>query len=109
MGAKKELAAKRAKRANTDPNKPKKPQTSYWLWLGEHRASMTKEVGGNITKVSKLAGERWKALPQSTKAPFEKKAAELQVAYKKAMAEYKKTAGDAAGEEEEDEGDEAEE
>merc|ERR1712151_969414 len=101
--AKKDLAAKRARKANKDPNKPKKPQTAYWLWLGENRASLAKEVGGNdVTKVSKLAGERWKALPEKTKAPFEKKAAELKATYDKAMTEYKKTAGDAGGDDEED-------
>merc|ERR1711920_1086090 len=101
--AKQELAAKRAKKADRDPNKPKKPQTAYWLWLGENRASLSKEVGADITKVSKLAGERWKALPEKAKAPFDKKAAELKAVYDKAMAEYKKTAGDVGGDDEDEE------
>merc|ERR1711920_164876 len=103
--AKQELAAKRAKKADRDPNKPKKPQTSYWLWLGENRASLSKEAGGDVTKVSKLAGERWKVLPEKAKAPFDKKAAELKAVYDKALAEYKKTAGDAGGDDDDDEGD----
>merc|ERR1719251_724383 len=105
--AKKDLAAKRARKANKDPNKPKKPQTAYWLWLGENRAALSKEVGGSdVTKVSKLAGERWKALPEKTRAPFEKKAAELKATYDKAMEEYKKTAGDAGEDDEESAGEE---
>ena len=102
--AKQELAGKRSKKPDKDPNQPKKPQTAYWLWLGENRASLSKEVGADVTKVAKLAGERWKVLPEKTKAPFEKTAAELKVAYAKAMAEYKKTAGDAGGDDEDEEG-----
>merc|ERR1712226_1174646 len=94
--AKQEKAGKRAKKEK-DPNKPKKPQTSYWLWLGENRAALVKEVGSNdVTKVGKLAGEKWKTLSAAVKAPFEKKAADLKAAYEKAMVEYKKTAGAAA-------------
>merc|ERR1712129_369873 len=100
--AKQELAGKRSKKADKDPNQPKKPQTAYWLWLGENRASLSKEVGADVTKVAKLAGERWKVLPEKTKAPFEKTAAELKVAYTEAMAEYKKTAGDAGGDDDEE-------
>jgi len=105
--AKKEKAGKRARKAAKDPNRPKKPQTAYWIWLGENRAALTKEVGGgSVTAVSKLGGEKWKGLPEKVKAPFEKKAAELRKAYDKAMEEYKKTAGDAAndGDEDEEEG-----
>ena len=92
-----DVARAAAEGADRDPNKPKKPQNAYLLWLGENRASLSKEVGSDITKVSKLAGERWKALPEKTKAPFEKKAAELKAVYDKAMAEYKKTVGDDGG------------
>merc|ERR1740123_1433495 len=99
---KQELAGKRSKKADKDPNQPKKPQTAYWLWLGENRASLSKEVGADVTKVAKLAGERWKVLPEKTKAPFEKTAAELKVAYTKALADYKKTAGDAGGDDDEE-------
>merc|ERR1712238_283113 len=98
--AKNEKSGKRARKADKDPNKP---QTAYWLWLGENRAALMKEVGGkDITKVSKLAGERWKALAEKAKVPFEKKAAELRKEVEKAMEEYKKTAGAAANDDEED-------
>merc|ERR1712003_298396 len=104
--AKAEKSGKRA-RKEKDPNKPKKPQTTYWLWLGENRAALTKEVGaGNVAAVGKLAGERWKALPEKEKAPFEKKAAALKAEYDQAMVEYKKTAGDAADDDDDDDGEE---
>merc|ERR1719401_2152477 len=99
--AKMEKDGKRARKAEKDPNKPKKPSTAYWLWLGENRAALLKEVGGkDVTKVSKLGGERWKALSEKEKVPFEKKAAAARAEYEKAMEEYRKTAGDAADDEE---------
>merc|ERR1712151_1200068 len=59
--AKRERGGKRA-RAEKDPNKPKKPQTAYWLWLTESRPALVKEVGSNdVTKVAKLGGEKWKS------------------------------------------------
>merc|ERR1712176_1669469 len=86
-----------------DPNAPKKPQSAYWIWLGENRPALMKQVGGkDVTQVSKLAGEKWKALDAKLKAPFEKKAKDLKDAYDKALKEYKATKGDAAGEEDEE-------
>merc|ERR1711920_1138562 len=75
-----------------DPNAPKKPQTAYWLWLGENREKLLKELGTrDVTAVSKLAGEKWKALDAKLKVPFEKKAKGLKEAYDKALEEYKAT------------------
>merc|ERR1719491_986933 len=51
---------KRAKKER-DANQPKKPQSSYWLWLAENRAALTKEVGSSITAVAETGGARWKA------------------------------------------------
>ena len=100
--AKKAKEDKKARKAEKDPNRPKRPQTAYWLWLAENRAALTKEVGGgSVAKVAKLGGERWKALPAASKAPFEKKAGELKEAYTKAKEEYKKKHGD-VGDDEED-------
>jgi len=94
--AKVEKTGKRTRRSSADPNKPKKPQTAYWLWLGANRAAFSIETGGqDVTKVSKLAGERWKVVQDATKEPFEKKAAELKAAYDKAMEEYRAHATEA--------------
>merc|ERR1719350_107569 len=78
--ARKELLDKRAKkraRLERDADKPKKPQTAYWLWLSENRAALTKEAGtGEGAAVAKLGGERWKKLDAKLKAPFERQATE---------------------------------
>merc|ERR1712085_186800 len=97
---KKEKEPKRARKGERDPNKPK---TGYWLWLGENRAALTKELGtGKGSEVAKLGGEKWRALPEKEKAPIEKKAAALKAEYDKAMVEYKKTAGNDAGDDDDD-------
>jgi len=91
-----EALGKRAKK-NIDPDKPKRPQTAYWLWLGESRASLVAEIGKNdVTQVSKLGGQRWNALPQACKGPYEAKAVELKAQYDKDMEEWRKNVGDAA-------------
>eukprot|EP00747_Dinoflagellata_sp_TGD_P108223 gnl/TRDRNA2_/TRDRNA2_170350_c0_seq4.p1 gnl/TRDRNA2_/TRDRNA2_170350_c0~~gnl/TRDRNA2_/TRDRNA2_170350_c0_seq4.p1 ORF type:complete len:230 (+),score=98.26 gnl/TRDRNA2_/TRDRNA2_170350_c0_seq4:78-767(+) len=65
-------------------SKVKKPMTPYWLWLGENRAQIMAKIGtGNLTAVSKKAGEMWNAMKPAEKAPFEKKAAEQKAEYEK--------------------------
>ena len=44
-----------------DPDKPKRPQSAYFLWLNENRARIKEEFPGiSITELSKKAGEMWK-------------------------------------------------
>merc|ERR1719367_922274 len=45
--AKKDREGKRARKRDRDPNLPKKPQTAYWLWLNDNRASLQKQLGKN--------------------------------------------------------------
>merc|ERR1719330_2037868 len=98
--ARKELLDKRAKkraRLERDADKPKKPQTAYWLWLSENRAALVKEAGTALgSAVAKLGGEKWKKLDAKFKAPFERQAAAKKADYEKAMREYKEKKGEAA-------------
>jgi hypothetical protein len=100
--AKDAKADKKAKKeARKASGKPTRPATAYMVWLGENREALAKEAGSAAPPVvAKLAGEKWKALPASTKKPFEAKAAELRAAYDKALAEWKSSGG---GEEEDGE------
>jgi len=105
--------AKRARKAAIDPNKPKKPPSGYWLWLADNRAALMVEVEKktgkkNVAEVAKLGGQRFKALTEKAKAPFEKKAAELKKKYDEEMAEYKKNNAD-AGDDDDDEDEDGEE
>merc|ERR1712150_239443 len=107
--AKKELMDKRAKkraRLERDADKPKKPPSSYWLWLGENRAALVKEADTALgSVVAKLGGEKWKKLDAKLKAPFEKQAAAKKAEYDKAFKEWKEKKGIAADDDEEDEED----
>merc|ERR1719318_198950 len=62
----------------------KKPQTAYWLWLGDNRDRIAKEVGsGKGSEVAKRAGMMWKELPEAQKRPYEDKAKSQKDAYDK--------------------------
>ena len=72
---------------------PTRPQNAYWLWLRENRNALAEEAGtGKGSVVGKLAGEKWKAMKDAQKAPFEKQAAELKATYEKAAANSEKKA-----------------
>ena len=75
--------------AMADLVEPTRPQNAYWLWLRENRNALAEEAGtGNFSVVGKLAGEKWKAMKDAQKAPFEKQAAELKATYEKAMEQF---------------------
>merc|ERR1712087_232654 len=90
----KDLLDKREKkraRLERDADKPKRPQTAYWLWLGENRAALVKEAGTALGPVvAKL------------EAPFEKQAVAQKAEYDKALKEYKEKKGAEAEDEDED-------
>ena len=75
----------------TDPRgKPAKPPTSYWLWLRENREALKKEAGSGAGPIiSRLAGKKWKALPEAQKNTFTQQAAAKKAMYVKAMCEWK--------------------
>merc|ERR1740123_2019532 len=91
--ARKDLLDKREKkraRQERNADKPKRPQTAFWLWLGENRAALANEAGtGAGPAVAKLGSEKWKTLDAKLKAPFEKRAAGRRAKYDKALKEYK--------------------
>merc|ERR1711920_624417 len=81
--------AKKEKKVK-DPNRPKRAQTSYMLWLADSRAKIVKSLpkGAAVTDVTKAAGAEWKKLTKTAKAPYEKKAEKASADYKKAMKKY---------------------
>merc|ERR1712241_552511 len=73
--------------AQDKDEKLKKPQTAYWLWLGDNRSKIVEMIGsGRGAVVGKKGGEMWKALSDAARAPFEKKAKEQKEAYDKYIA-----------------------
>merc|ERR1712204_153776 len=56
-----------------DPNAPKKPVGgAYGCFLAAHRAEFQKACPGDITGVAKLAGQKWKDLPETDKEKYNK-------------------------------------
>jgi hypothetical protein len=96
---KKEVQEKRAikaavKSVDKDENL-KRPASAYWMWLNDNREIIraTLGEGHKITDVSKKGGEMWKALSDTDREPWEKKAKAAKDAYE----EFKKSAeGEAA-------------
>uniref|UniRef100_A0A0B7A0T5 FACT complex subunit SSRP1 n=1 Tax=Arion vulgaris TaxID=1028688 RepID=A0A0B7A0T5_9EUPU len=80
---------KAGKGKDKDPNRPKRPQSAYFLWLNEHREQIKEENPGiTIIDLSKRAGEMWKEVTDKTE--WDEKAKEAKADYQKAMEEYNK-------------------
>jgi hypothetical protein len=73
---------------------PKKAQTAYFMWLNEHRAEISKEIGSSkIPEVARKAAEKWKALSTEEKKSYEDRAAKAKVEYDEAMRAFKEGGG----------------
>ena len=58
---------KRNLKKKKDPNAPKRPQSAYFLWLGDHRDSIKRDNPGiSVTGISKKAGEMWRQVGDKT-------------------------------------------
>jgi hypothetical protein len=78
-----------------DPNLPKRPKNAFMLFSESVREEVkavliTKSDDGKIrvADISKVCGERWKALTAEDKKPFEEANAEAKADYEKAMEAY---------------------
>ncbi|CAL1528533.1 unnamed protein product [Lymnaea stagnalis] len=93
---------KSGKGKDKDPNRPKRPQSAYFIWLNEHREQIKEENPGiSVTDLSKRAGEMWKEVTDKTE--WDEKAKEAKAEYQKAMEEYNKNKpSDSEGDEEDD-------
>merc|ERR1711963_511016 len=88
-----EMAAYKGKK--TDPNKPKRPMTAYFMFLGDFRVKM-KDRGVDHKEILRLAGEEWRNMSAEHKKPYEKRSVEAGKEYELKMAEYRKNEGKAA-------------
>ncbi|KAI9831860.1 MAG: Non-histone chromosomal protein 6 [Phylliscum demangeonii] len=81
-----------------DPNAPKRGLSAYMFFANEQRENVRDENPGiTFGQVGKVLGERWKALNEKQRGPYEAKAA----ADKKRYEDEKATYNQAAEEEEE--------
>lgn len=92
---KKEVGGKKKK----DPNAPKRGLSAYMFFANEQRDKVREDNPGiKFGEVGKLLGEKWKALSEKQRTPYEAKAAADKKRY-----EQEKEAYNNAPEEEEEE------
>ncbi|KAL2110537.1 hypothetical protein VUR80DRAFT_1015 [Thermomyces stellatus] len=83
------------KRGKKDPNAPKKGLSAYMFFANEQRENVREENPGiSFGQVGKLLGERWKALSEKQRAPYEAKAAADKKRYEDEKAAYNAGPGD---------------
>ncbi|KAJ4823729.1 High mobility group B protein 6 [Turnera subulata] len=83
-----------------DPNKPKKPASSFLLFSKETRKTLMQERPGiNNSTVTALISVKWKELGQEEREMWNARAAEAMEGYKKEIEEYNKTAAAATSDE----------
>ena len=72
------------------PGAPDRPQNAYMLYLADYRRTHAETISKIPAKeVSKIVGERWKALTEEEKAMYEERAEKESEAYQVALAEFK--------------------
>ncbi|KAJ0240879.1 High mobility group B protein 13 [Hirschfeldia incana] len=89
---KKETTKNKKKNETVDPNKPKKPASSFFLFCKDARKSLAEEHPGiNNSTLTAHISLKWKELGEEEREMYNRKAAELMEAYKKEVEEYSKT------------------
>ncbi|KAG7136756.1 Non-histone chromosomal protein 6 like [Verticillium longisporum] len=93
--AKRGAGEKKAKRAKKDPNAPKRGLSAYMFFANEQRENVREENPGiSFGQVGKLLGERWKALNEKQRGPYEAKAVADKKRYEDEKAAYNAEAED---------------
>ncbi|KAI1908902.1 Non-histone chromosomal protein 6 [Ophidiomyces ophidiicola] len=80
---------RRVEKKKKDPNAPKRGLSAYMFFANEQRENVREENPGiTFGQVGKLLGERWKALSDKQRAPYEEKAAADKKRYEDEKASY---------------------
>ncbi|PGH04027.1 non-histone chromosomal protein 6 [Blastomyces parvus] len=79
----------RGEKKKKDPNAPKRGLSAYMFFANEQRDNVREENPGiSFGQVGKVLGERWKALNEKQRAPYEAKAAADKKRYEDEKASY---------------------
>lgn len=82
---------KKATRKKKDPNAPKRSLSAYMFFANENRDIVRAENPGiTFGEVGRMLGDKWKALSDEDKEPYNSKAAVDKKRYEKEKAEYAK-------------------
>merc|ERR1712150_438355 len=87
--AKETKADKKKGKKEKDPNKPKRPLSGYFLFMGDERAKVKEEHPDWKTgDIGKELGNRWNNLDATRKKKYTDQAAKGKAQYEKDMEEY---------------------
>ncbi|THV44022.1 hypothetical protein BGAL_0761g00010 [Botrytis galanthina] len=82
-------AAKKTEKKKKDPNAPKRGLSAYMFFANEQRDNVREENPGiSFGQVGKVLGERWKALNEKQRTPYEESAAKDKKRYEEEKANY---------------------
>ncbi|KAJ6096204.1 high mobility group box domain-containing protein [Penicillium sp. IBT 16267x] len=91
----------RATRRKKDPNAPKRGLSAYMFFANDNRENVREENPGiSFGQVGKVLGEKWKALSDSERKPYDDKATADKKRYEEEKTKYQ--ASLAAGDDEEE-------
>ncbi|XP_050377231.1 high mobility group B protein 13-like [Argentina anserina] len=83
---------KKEEKKVVDPNKPKRPASSYILFSKEARKNLMEERPGiNNSTITALISVKWKELNEEERKVYNDQVAEAMEAYKKELEEYNKS------------------
>ncbi|GMH33865.1 hypothetical protein BSKO_01699 [Bryopsis sp. KO-2023] len=84
------------KRARKPPDSPRRPKSAYMFFLAEFRERWKIEhpESRKVSDVAKAAGERWRAMSEEDKRPFEDLSTESKALYAREMEVYRSTKKD---------------
>ncbi|KAL4868883.1 hypothetical protein BDV12DRAFT_168818 [Aspergillus spectabilis] len=84
-----------ATRKKKDPNAPKRGLSAYMFFANDNRDKVREENPGiTFGQVGKMLGEKWKALSDKDRKPYEEKAATDKKRYEDEKAAYNATGDD---------------
>ncbi|OGM42139.1 non-histone chromosomal protein 6 [Aspergillus bombycis] len=79
----------RVERKKKDPNAPKRGLSAYMFFANDNREKVREENPGiSFGQVGKMLGEKWKALSDTERRPYEEKAAADKKRYEDEKASY---------------------
>ncbi|KAJ5094092.1 Non-histone chromosomal protein 6 [Penicillium angulare] len=92
----------RVQRRKKDPNAPKRGLSAYMFFANDNRDKVREENPGiSFGQVGKTLGDKWKALSESERKPYDKKAADDKKRYEDEKAKYQEAQANADEEESE--------
>lgn len=84
----------RAGKAQKDPNAPKRPLSTFFLFSQDERPKIKKDNPSlSVADIAKMIGERWRGIGEDKKRHYEERARQEKERYEREIATYKQNGG----------------